>query len=408
MSMGAVNFGLFIGPMSTDLGINRTMFGLATTVRTIGSGISAPFIGRLLDRRGARLALALAGLFLGLALIGLSRVSATWQMVALMGLIGLIGMQGGLSLYSQVPISHWFVRKRGKALSLTFVGGPLALLATLPLTAVMIEQLGWRTTWLVLGVVGGTIVSTIGVGLIRRRPEDMGLHPDGDVPEDGPPDLKLEPTPKERRPQPEEYPWTRHQAMRTRAFWLMSIGYGMGMFGAISFVFFRIDYFIEQGIAPTVASLGAATDALLVVIVTLALTPFIDRITLRYLGALGITVLVASLGIAAAFPTVPGMFLANFVFGLGMGMNIGSQNAVWPSYFGRANIGSIRGAAFPITLLFSALGTPIAGIMRDLTGSYPSAWLVGMGPMAIGAVLVFLNRRPASPALVPHPQRRNS
>jgi MFS family permease len=159
MSLGGVNFGSFIAPMRSDLGISNTVFGLSSTVRTLSTGIFSPYLGRLLDRHGSRVPLAVAGFLIMAILIGLAFVQSGWQLLLLMALLGGIGMQGGQSLYSTVPISQWFVRKRGLALSLAFVGGPIGLLVSLPGTAWLIDQIGWRETWAVLGVVGGAIMS---------------------------------------------------------------------------------------------------------------------------------------------------------------------------------------------------------------------------------------------------------
>ena len=109
MSMGTVSMGLFIAPMSESLGIGRFFFGMANTMKTAGTALGAPLIGRILDKHGSRIPLAMAGITMGTCLVALSLVQHPWQMIIILTVMGFIGLQGGLSLYSQVPISQWFI-----------------------------------------------------------------------------------------------------------------------------------------------------------------------------------------------------------------------------------------------------------------------------------------------------------
>ncbi len=392
MSLGGVNFGSFIAPMRSELGISNTVFGLSSTVRTLTTGLFSPYLGRLLDKHGSQVPLALAGVSVMLLLVGLAFVQTGWQLLLLMGLLGMIGMQGGQSLYSTVPISQWFIRKRGMALSMAFVGGPIGLLLTLPGTAWLIEQYGWRATWAILGVVGGLVIVIVAVFIVRKTPESMGLLPDGLEPEvagpagaDAPAVTVVE----------DEYPWTRKEATQTWAFWALGLAFGAAQLGSGTFVLFRIPYYEEQGITAAVAGLGAATDALVVVVGTLLIGAWIDRISLRHSGVLGVVLTMFALVIAIASPaSVLLMFVSNFVFGLGQVFNSATRNLIWSAYYGRANIGAIRGAAFLLQMIFGAAGPPLAGALRDVSGSYELAWLAALAPMAVGSVLIFSARRP--------------
>src|SRR5690606_31955525 len=87
-------------------------------------------------------------------------------------------------------------------------------------------------------------------------------------------------------------------------------------------------------------------------------------------------------------------FLSNFVFGVGQVFNTAVRNLIWSSYFGRANIGAIRGSAFMVQMVFGAIGSPLAGILRDVTGNYELAWMISFAPMAIGTVVIFFARPP--------------
>jgi MFS family permease len=398
MSMGGINYGIFVAPMSDSLGVGRGLFGWAQTARMVATGAASPILGKMLDRHGSRVPLAIVGVLAALALVGMSQVSAGYQVILVMAFLGLIGMQGGGGLYTSVPVAKWFVRKRGRAMSFAFVGGPIALLLVLPLTQILVDQAGWRATWLIFGIGGGTVVSVIAVVLLRRQPEDLGLLPDGAVLEEQHSTDGEDATPS----QPplgngDEYAWTRRQAIHSGAFWRMSLGFGLSMIGGGSFMIYRFDFFNEQGINATLTAFGAATGSLTVVATTLTMAFILDRLQLRLVSSLAALLLLLCVVTTMFTTTVWQMFAANVLFGIGMGLNVAAMNTMWPSYFGRGNIGSIRGIAMPLSMLFSGLGPPIVGMLRDANGTYGTAWLAAALPMTLGVVLLFFTPKPKPP-----------
>jgi MFS family permease len=175
---------------------------------------------------------------------------------------------------------------------------------------------------------------------------------------------------------------------------MLGLGFGLSMLGSGSFVFFRIPYYVDAGIRPELVGLAAATDALMVVLGTFVLGIWIDKLSLRHGGALGILLVTIALVIAVSAVNPFSMFLSNFVFGLGQIFNTNVRNVIWPAYFGRANIGSIRGTAFTVQMVFGAIGAPLVGLVRDLTGSYQIAWVMMLAPMMIATVMIFLAVKP--------------
>ena len=254
LMLGA-NVGVFIRPMGDDLGIGSTPFGLAQTARLLAFAASGLVVGRLLDRFGARLPMTAAGAALGAGVAALGLVREGWQLVALFAVVGLIGFQSGQALYTTVPIASWFERKRGKAMAFAFSGVPVGIGVSGPLTQALIDWVGWRSAWVVLGVGGGAVIVLAALLLVRRRPEDMGLEIDGD-PAGG------EAEAGGARPSGAgEYPWTRQEAMRTPAFWMLAVAFGLFMFGTTSLSVFRIDFFVERGLSPSVAAWSLMADA---------------------------------------------------------------------------------------------------------------------------------------------------
>lgn len=390
--MWGANYGLFVRPAGDALGVGQSVFGWAHTARIVAVGVASPFIGRLLDRYGARWPLAAAGLLTGLIVLGLGAATQPWHLIVLLTMLGALGPQGGGSLYATVPLARWFVRKRGLAMSLAFIVAPIFAVVAVPGTQLLIDAIGWRRTCLALGVAGGTLVPAIAVLVVRRRPEDHGLLPDGDaLPAAVPPGGRARAMGTASHDEPS---WTRARAMRSATFWLLAGGFGAMMFGIGGYAIFRIPYFAERGIDPRLAALGISADAGTVAVLGLALGFVAHRVPLRLLGSAGLLLLALSVGVAWGTTTVWQMFAANVIFGSGIACQAVVQNLIWPAYFGREHGGAIRGIAFALSLAVAALGAPAAGMLRDATGDYRWAWAIGIAALVAGAAALALARKP--------------
>ena len=391
-NMVGANIGVFVTPMSEDLGAGRSIFGWAFTVRMVAFGLSGFVIGRLLDRFGPRGPLLVAGLLFGLMTVALGYVSSAWQLLPLFTLMGAVGIQAGQSLYTTVPVAQWFIRKRGRAIALAFVGVPAGIAISGPLSQFLIDMLGWRTAWMVLGAGGGTIIALISLLVLRRRPEDMGLLPDGASPQEA----AAAGTGQTKRPRAvaEEGSWTRAQAMRSGTFWRVAIVFGLLMFGSSTMNVFRIAYFVDEGVSPQLAAYNLTADAVTAVFLSLVVGYVVDRVQPRFVVTVGFGFLIASFLLTMAATNLWQMFLSSALIGAGLSTLMVSQNTIWPAYFGRANLGTIRGVSMPVTLACSGVGAPLAGMVHDATGSYFPAWWVAIGAFIIAAGIMLRTPRP--------------
>lgn len=398
--MGGVNMGLFIKPMRDDLGIGTSIFGVAQTARLIGFAGSGWLIGRIIDKRGARLPLAIAGALAGGAMIALSQVTAGWQIILVFFVVGATGLQGGggASLFMSVPLANWFIRKRGKAMSVAFIGMPVGIFIFAPVSQLLIEEIGWRHTWLVLGGGGALITLLVALLIMRRRPQDMGLKPDGDGELDSGVVLPV----GARVPVfQDEVSWTRAEAVRSPSilrpstFWRLTMIDGLRMLAMSSVGIFRVPYFIDdKGFDASIVAWALSAEALFAVFVSLPTGWAVDRYQPRYVAAVSAVLMIAGFILTMTASSIVMVFVATSVFGLGVASFIVCQNTVWPAYFGHANIGSIRGFATPLMLVFSAVGAPLTGIVRDTTGSYQPAWIVGTIGLVIAALLLLITPKP--------------
>ena len=398
MGMGSLNFGLFIKPMGDELGIGRAMFGWASTARQVASAGTSPVVGSLIDRFGSRVMLPVAAAVTVAAMIGLSFAHASWQLVALFALMGLVGMSGPGAFVTTVPVMKWFVRNRGKAVAFASLGIPIGSLLFLPLTHVFIDAWGWRTAWVVLGVIGGVVLIPLAIIFVRRQPEDMGLLPDGDDPEEA---ARQQTNPAWPRQVP-EISWTRQQAVRSQVFWRLIVVFSLVALGVGTVGVHRIPAFEDRGLSPGIISLAAAFDAVAAGASTFTMGMLVRRVPVRILGATGFGLLAVASVLTIYTSNVPMVFASMIVFGLGIGGMMFLQNYIWAEYFGRGNLGSIRGLVMPITLLVGGAGGPIAGYVRDATGTYDRIWWAGVALMALGAVIVAFTTAPGRPSSQAH------
>ena len=393
MVLATSNFSLFVKPMAEELGIGQSPFGLSFTFRLLAVAMVGPFIGRTLDRYGTRGPFAVAGAVGGTAVLLLAFVSNAWQMVALFTLLGMTGFWGSSSLYPTVAVAKWFVRKRAKAMSFVFAGTPIGMAISLVATQWLISEFGWRVAWGVLGGVSAVALVLVPLLIVRNQPSDMGLEPDGDSPE-----VPVASGGKEANSMvpraTAEHPWTRAEAMHTGAFWRIAVSYGLIMFTMSSFSIFRAPYFLSKGISGNFVAFGLATDAMMQLAVTLVLASLMIRFQPRFLGAFAFVIEAVALVIAMLTTEAWHMFVANILAGLGIGTLMLMQTVIWPAYFGRANIGAIRGLATPVSLVFSAAGATMTGLVFDAAGSYNIAWSVAAVGLVIGALLLGLTPKP--------------
>ena len=384
MGMGSLNFGLYIKPMGEQLGIGRSSFGWSSSFRSISSAATSPIIGRLLDRYGARWILAGSTIITGSCMIGLAYTREAWHLMVLFSIMGLVGMRGPGALTTSVPPSKWFVRNRGKALAFTAVGVSFGALIFVPLTQIFIDKYTWRISWIILAIIGVIIVVPLSVIFVRRQPEDMGLLPDGDNPVDVPAVEAID----------DEFSWTLREAVKTKSMWFLTAAFSILSLGILTLALHRIPAFMDRGLDPTLVSIATAFDAVCAGVGSFGGGMLVRRLQPKFIGASAFLMLaVASVMSIYAYGFWL-MFWSMAIFGLGIGINSFTQNYIWADYFGRGNLGSIRGFVMPITLFMGSFGAPAAGYVLDITGSYDPAWWAGVVLMLIGALVFVLADKP--------------
>jgi len=180
VSVGSQNYvvGTFLKPMTEELDWTRSEYTLARTIGQFVLGFGGLFIGSYVDRHGGRRLMA-GGIFvLTAAMFAISYVQELWQWLLLNGLMLTVGAALIGNLVVNVTLSKWFVEKRGRVVGFSSMGVSFAGVALTPFATALVDDVGWRMAWRILAV--GAIVIILPLSFVMRRaPEDHGLHPDG-------------------------------------------------------------------------------------------------------------------------------------------------------------------------------------------------------------------------------------
>ncbi|MDE0023835.1 MAG: MFS transporter [Spirochaetaceae bacterium] len=396
---GTLNFGLFVIPISDELGMSRQMIGWAQTARMWAGGLSGIVIGRWLDRHGPRGPVLVAAVAAVGGLLILSRAQSPAVLFGVLLALGASGWTapGGGALIATVPVSKWFVRLRGRATGIVQLGLGVGGALLLPLTQVLIDRHGWRSALVTLAWLSAAVVPL--VVLLRRQPGDLGLAPDGGPPRRRAPrkDGAAVQVPRAAPPADDDPRWTMAGAARTTAMWQLTAAFASlaFMLGAASV--HRVPHWVELGFSPATVSVAFGVDATVAMATALAGGFVVERLAARFVGAISGTLFCVALSlmlIGRAWPPV--LFASVMLFGAAIGFNMVVQGVIWAQYFGWRFVGTIRGVVLPITVLAGGLGAPIAGALRDITGTYRLSWVIVLAMSALSTLLLLGARPPRS------------
>ncbi len=386
VGMNSYTPAVFLKPMTQELGWSRGFFSLSVSLSGLMSAPLALVVGPLVDRRGGRALMLAGGVAMGAALIALGLVYEKWQFIALRSILAPLAMAGVGQLVTQVTVSNWFIRKRGRALAILAMGMSAGAMVAPPLATFLIAALGWRHAWMVLGLISWVPLLPV-VLLMTRRPEDMGLLPDGGAEGGG-----RERTARTAAP---ETAWSRRAAVRTWAFWLFTLGFPIGIMGSSAISQHLYSYLTDIHFTPQAAALMTMTLSLAAFLVKPGWGFVSERASPRYCMVAALTLIGVGLGLLLlAGPHQVRLYAGIAFLGVFYGGTIQLTALLWADYFGRMSLGRIQSMAMPISAVIHPLGPVLAGFMWDITGSYRGIFAAYMGTQAVAAVLIWMARPP--------------
>jgi MFS family permease len=352
-------FSVLVVPMRAELGWSMAELNAAYATGVVISGLLAIPVGRLLQARGARGVMTIGTVATVVMLLLWSRVDSVPMFFCVFA-IG--GLAMATTLYEPVfaVTAAWFDRHRPRAVLVLTVFGGLASVVFVPLTATLVNWLGWREALLMLAGIAAVIGLPVHGMLVRRRPADLGLYPDG---------APAPPRPKEHH--------TGHpgDVLRSRSFrWLtLSLVASTGAKFAVSVVL--VAYLTDQGYALTTAALAAGSIGVFQVGGRLVVTAMRGRLPQHRVTALiflGQGVAMVMLLCTNGTGPLATALLAGFVvlFGLGFGLEALLRGTLVPEYYGPANYPRINGVLGAFVVGARAAGPLLAGIAGSAFGGY--------------------------------------
>lgn len=392
VAAGVGSAGVFLRPMVDDRGWSVGAFTLAVTGTNIVSGLVGVFVGPLVDRHGARPLMLVGAAALSGSLLLISRVTELWQFFVLQSVgVGLgVAFVGPLVL--NITMSKWFVLRRGWAIALGSTGISFASM-TVPLVLTrVVDRWGWRDGYVLLAA--GALALSIPVALLmRRQPEDYGQLPDGRR-SDG---VGTSQRDHDAITLDRLNSYTRHEAVRTRALWLLTLSFGCFGGAAFGVLIHGIPFVTDAGFTRGEAALAASVAGVANLLAKFLWGYTLARFRVRALWGASFGGMVAGvlmMLLAGELDVLPLMLAAFFVWGLGFGGGVPLGEFIWAKYFGRVHIGAVRSIGMPVGLVFGAAGPLAVSLLFDATGTYTWAWLMLAVAYVVGAAAVLISREP--------------
>jgi MFS family permease len=382
-------FSLFLPPILDEFGWERGLAAGAFSFGFLVSALLAPVLGRLMDRRGPRVVMELGVVFLAGGLLLAALVERPWQLYATLGV--LVGAGSNCLGYTgqALFLPNWFVRRRSLAISIAYSGVGVGSIVLLPALQALIERAGWRAACVALGLLALVLLAPLNL-LLRGRPQELGLHPDGDA---------VEPGGGGERPSNvvdaawAAVDWTLGRAVRTARFWWIALGYFGGLYAWYSVQVHQTKCLIEVGFDPTLAAWALGLVSLVAVPGQIALGHLSDRIGREWVWSIGCAgfalCYLALLGLAHwPHPALLAVMVgAQGLLGYGL---VSVMGAITAEVFEGRNFGVIFSGLMLAMICGGAAGPWLTGLLHDRTGSYAPGFALALAVCAVAALAIWL------------------
>jgi len=382
-------FSLLFPPILSEFGWERGVTAGAFSFGFVVSGAVSPLIGRLMDRAGPRAVMELGVALMAGGLLLAPLTTEPWHLYVTIGVMVGAGSiclgYSGQSLF----LPNWFVRRRGLAMGIAFAGVGIGSVTLLPWVQHMIEATGWRTACTAMGIVVLIVLAPINL-LLRKRPQDIGVEPDGDA---APTASSAKPISNILDAAWAGTDWTLGRALATARFWWIALGYFCGLYIWYAVQVHQTKYLLDIGFSPNVGVWALGVVSLLGIPGQIVLGHASDRIGRESIWAIscaGFAICFACLIALKYQPSLLLVYLMVFTQGaLGYGLT-SVMGAVVLEIFQGAHYGSIFGCIMLAALAGGAAGPWVTGFIHDLTGSYTIAFAIGIGISALSAFAVWM------------------
>lgn len=366
-------FAVFMQPMGRDLDWSLGQISWLLTCLGLGSAFMSPIIGKAIDRFGPRPVLLTYSALYGVVAVSLSMVGRqAWQLYALFICVGLLN--AGLLAQGRM-IANWFERRRGLAYGVFGFGTAALTPLLLQGVRLIVDSLGWRSAFAILGLLVLTVVMPM-VLLWFREPE-AGAGAEG----------RLTTPISQEAPQGK----TPREAWTSRAYWQVVGSLVLSVFVYIGVVTHGVAMLTERGLSRVEATTVLSGISIGTMIAQPLIGYLVDRFNSPRIVAPFAAAAFLGLLLLSQLTTPVGLILAAAILGLGAGGESGTTQYWVIRYCGLRNFSLIYGSIQPINLILAtAVGPLLLGTLYDRTGSYALNFLVMEGALIAAAVLILL------------------
>lgn len=377
-ALGLFGAGVYLRAITASTGWASGIVSGAVTLFYVVSAVLLIPVGSGISRIGPRPFVAVGGLAMAAGVAGMGYVSAPWHVYLLFPLMG-IGWACLSTTAVATTLAPWFDKYQGRAISIASLGASAGGMMGPPLLLLGADRIGFTRTTSSAAAIALAILVPLAFFVLRRRPEDMGLSPDG--------------LPRARDNQLcHQSKWNRADALRTSALQTTMIAFGLGMSVQIGLLTHQVTLLAKSLPTDTVAATISAT-AISALVGRLGLAKFADRVDARLTSSVVFVVAAISFCALAATDNSTVLIGASILFGLTVGNVTTLSPIIVRREFGGAAFGPIFGVASCAIQLVTALGPAFYGLLHDASGSYREPLLVAAAMDTIAAIVILRGRQ---------------
>ena len=394
LSVGGVfvhSYGVLLPVITAEFGWSRAVVAGALSAGILAFGLPSPLYGVIVSKLEPRVTLIFGNLLAGLGIAGVYFVQEVWHLYVLYILIGIGGGFGGYISCTTI-INNWFLKKRPLVLGLFQGCAGMGGFIFPPLTTSLIAAIDWRFTWLILAAITilfGVILG--GVILVRNKPEDMGLMPDG-APADN--NSEIYAAGSQETTEHQAGGWSMKQVLKTPTAWLIGGFSAANTFTMGTMLTHQIAYLQDIKFSAMTAATTMSFMAVFTVIGSLLFGTLGMKFKIRTLACAFFAIQLTGLIILLTSRDL-GMI---YVFAAFQGMSNGALTAAMPTFVGayypRQRYSQVMGVVLPFQICSNAIATTVAGAIFDATSTYTPAFITAAVFCLAGLIFVFMARSP--------------
>lgn len=382
-------YSLLMTPLMTEFGWDRALVAGAFSAGFVVSALLSPLTGRLVDRFGPRLVIECGVIVVAAGLFLAPAIRSPWLLYLSLGV--LVG--GGTNLMGftvqALYLPNWFVRRRALAMGIAFAGVGVGALLLLPWLQLIIERDGWRASCRVLAWLVLIVIAPLNL-LVRQRPAELGLLPDGDTADDSGGTRRAGSNIVD--PAWAGVDWTLSRAVRTRRFWWLALGYFCALYTWYAVQVHQTTFLLERGFAPLVAATALSIVSVVAIPGQIGLGALSDRIGREWvwtIGCSGFALTYLLLLLIDQYASTTLMYAMVVTQGL-LGYSIATiLGPIAMEIFEGRHFGSIFGVLNMAVVGGAAAGPWVSGVIYDVSGSYRGAFALALCLCAVSVMCIW-------------------